>query len=59
MEGRREFNSSRPYYLFGYGNGANIGFYNAYAHYSKYLRGVVSFNGYSYVDTHLAGFAFV
>merc|ERR1719261_328065 len=55
-DGTGEF-SSAPYYLFGFGNGANIATY--YATHSPAslspVRALLSINGFSFVDAHLAG----
>jgi CheY-like chemotaxis protein/alpha-beta hydrolase superfamily lysophospholipase len=55
-EGTQQFSSS-PYYLMGFGNGANIASYYA-THAPASLspvRGLVLVNGFSFVDAHLAG----
>eukprot|EP01041_Mallomonas_annulata_P008252 gene8252-16970_t len=52
--GSKEFNTSKPFYLLGYGFGANIAsFYTAHFRVPN-LRGVLIINGWSFVDSNLA-----
>jgi len=53
--GSRQFDTTRPFYLMGFGNGANIAAFYA-THYSMpSLRALLSFNGFLHVDEKLAG----
>ena len=52
--GTNQFNTQKPYYLMGYGNGASIASFFA-AHYkTPFLRSLLFFNGFSFVDPHYA-----
>ena len=57
--GTKEFESRGPYatpfYCMGFGNGANVAMYHAMRHKPPNLRAVLSLNGFSHVDPHLAG----
>jgi len=57
--GTGEFDTSGPYaspfFLLGRGNGSNIAMRHAMRCKPRFLRGVVSINGFSHVDPHLAG----
>ena len=52
--GTGQFNTQKPYYMMGYGNGASIASFFA-AHYkTPFLRSLLYFNGFSFVDPHYA-----
>ena len=54
QEGTGQFNTNKPYYLMGYGNGSSISSFFA-AHYkTPFLRSLLYFNGFSFVDPHYA-----
>lgn len=54
-QGVRDFDGTRPFYVLGYGFGASVASFYA-AHYRlPYLRGVIAVNGWSYVDSYVAG----
>ena len=56
--GHRHFDDDRPYFLLGTGFGASVGAF-VVAHYGGKLlancRGLLLFNGFAFVDPHLAG----
>jgi pimeloyl-ACP methyl ester carboxylesterase/CheY-like chemotaxis protein len=54
-KGTNDFDTSRPFYLLGFGSGSSIAtFYSAHYRVPN-LRGIVSINGWSYLDSYLAG----
>eukprot|EP00981_Chlorochromonas_danica_P002157 scaffold428_cov168-Ochromonas_danica.AAC.22 len=54
--GTRDFNTEEPFYLLGYGYGANIAAYYM-AHYrAPYIRGLLLANGWAFVDSYLADY---
>lgn len=54
-KGTKDFDTSRPFYVLGYGNGGSLASFYA-AHYSvPNLRGIINVNAWSYVDSYLAG----
>ena len=53
--GTRDFDTRRPFYILGYGVGASVACFYA-AHYRvPNLRGLLSVNGWSFLDSYLAG----
>ena len=54
-KGTRDFDTSRPFYIMGFGNGANIASFYASHYRVPNLRGLISVNGWSFVDSYLAG----
>ena len=53
-QGTGQFNTQKPYYLMGYGNGTSIASFFS-AHYkTPFLRSLLFFNGFSFVDPHYA-----
>ncbi|GMI04272.1 hypothetical protein TrLO_g11513 [Triparma laevis f. longispina] len=55
-DGTGQFDTNKPFYILGYGNGGNIAsFYSAfYADQMKSLRSLILINSFSYVDPHMA-----
>ena len=54
QDGTKQFDTNKPFYLMGYGNGGNIAsFYSAFYN-NKNLRSLILFNSFSYVDPHMA-----
>lgn len=53
--GTKDFDTNRPFYMLGFGNGSSIlSFYSS--HYAiPNLRGLVNVNGWSFIDSYLAG----
>jgi CheY-like chemotaxis protein len=54
-KGTRDFDTSRPFYIMGFGNGANIAAFYASHFRVPNLRGMISINGWAFVDSYLAG----
>lgn len=54
-KGTRDFDTSRPFYIMGFGNGANIASFYASHYRIPNLRGMISVNGWAFVDSYLAG----
>ncbi|GMH55632.1 hypothetical protein TrST_g11590 [Triparma strigata] len=54
--GTGQFDTDKPFYILGYGNGGNIAsFYSAfYSDQMKSLRALILINSFSYVDPHMA-----
>ena len=53
--GTRDFDTRRPFYILGYGVGSSVaGFYAAHYRVPN-LRGLLSVNGWSFLDSYLAG----
>lgn len=53
--GTKDFDTTRPFYMLGYGHGTSILSYYA-SHYSiPNMRGLISINGWAFLDTYLAG----
>ena len=53
--GTSDFDTSHPFYILGYGHGMSVAAFYA-AHYNvPNLRGVISVNGWSYLDSYIAG----
>lgn len=53
--GTKDFDTSRPFYMLGYGHGTSILTYYA-SHYTiPNMRGLISINGWAFLDTYLAG----
>jgi len=53
--GTRDFDTSRPFYILGYGLGASVGGFYASHYRVPSLRGILSVNGWSFLDSYLAG----
>lgn len=54
-KGTNDFDTNRPFYILGFGNGASISSFYA-AHYRvPNLRGLLNINGWSFLDSYLAG----
>jgi CheY-like chemotaxis protein/pimeloyl-ACP methyl ester carboxylesterase len=54
-KGTKDFDTSRPFYMLGYGHGASVLSFYA-SHYNiPNLRGLISINGWSFLDSYLAG----
>lgn len=54
-KGTRDFDTTRPFYILGFGNGANIAAFYASHYRVPNLRGLISVNGWAFVDSYLAG----
>ncbi len=54
-KGTRDFDTSRPFYVLGYGNGASIASFYASHYRVPNLRGLLNINGWSFLDSYLAG----
>lgn len=54
-QGTRQFDDNCPFYLFGYGFGGSVSSFYATHYRSPNVRGIILFNGFSFVDPHLAG----
>eukprot|EP01032_Pedospumella_encystans_P014447 gene14447-16588_t len=54
-KGTKDFDTSRPFYLLGFGNGANVASFYASHYRVPNLRGMLSVNGWAFVDQYLAG----
>ena len=53
--GTKDFDTTRPFYMLGYGHGTSILTYYA-SHYNiPNMRGLISINGWAFLDTYLAG----
>lgn len=53
--GTSDFDTSHPFYILGYGHGMSVAAFYA-AHYNvPNLRGIISVNGWSYLDSYVAG----
>lgn len=54
-KGTKDFDTTRPFYMLGYGHGASILSFYA-SHYNiPNLRGLITINGWSFLDSYLAG----
>jgi pimeloyl-ACP methyl ester carboxylesterase len=53
--GTKEFDSSRPFHLLGFGNGACVATYYAAFYRNPSLRSLLPINGFTYIDPNLAG----
>ncbi|KAJ1430067.1 hypothetical protein B484DRAFT_418916, partial [Ochromonadaceae sp. CCMP2298] len=53
--GTKDFDTSRPFYILGFGAGANIASFYASHYRVPNLRGMLSVNGWAFVDSYLAG----
>ena len=54
-KGTKDFDTSRPFYILGYGHGTSIAQFYASHYRVPNLRGIISVNGWSYLDSYLAG----
>jgi CheY-like chemotaxis protein/predicted nucleic acid-binding Zn-ribbon protein len=54
-KGTRDFDTSRPFYVLGYGNGASVASFYASHYRVPNLRGLINVNGWSFLDSYLAG----
>ena len=54
-KGTKDFDTSRPFYLMGVGHGASVATYYASHYRVPNMRGLLSFNGWVFVDSYLAG----
>ncbi len=54
-DGTKDFDTSRPFYILGYGSGSHIATFYASHYRVPNLRGIISVNGWSYIDSFLAG----
>lgn len=54
-KGTKDFDTSRPFYMMGFGSGANIAAFYASHYRVPNLRGMLSVNGWAFVDSYLAG----
>ena len=53
--GTNDFDTSQPFFILGYGHGMSVATFYA-AHYNiPNLRGVIGVNGWSFLDSHMAG----
>ncbi|CAM9463113.1 unnamed protein product [Chrysoparadoxa australica] len=55
QDGTGEFDSSRPFYLMGFGSGGSVATFYASHYTSLSMRALVLFNSFSHVDAYLAG----
>lgn len=54
-KGTKDFDTTRPFYMLGYGHGASLLSFYA-SHYNiPNLRGLITINGWSFLDSYLAG----
>lgn len=53
--GTNDFDTTRPFYILGFGNGASIANFYASHYRVPNLRGLLNVNGWSFVDSYLAG----
>lgn len=53
--GTHDFSTDHPFYILGYGYGANIASFYLSHYRAPNVRGLISVNGWAYVDTYLAG----
>lgn len=53
--GTKDFATDQPFYLLGFGYGANIAAYYLANYRVQNVRGLLSVNGWSFVDSYLAG----
>ena len=54
-KGTKDFDTSRPFYILGYGFGSAIATFYASHYRVPNLRGILSFNGWAFIDSYLAG----
>ena len=54
-KGTKDFDTSHPFYILGYGYGANIAAFYTSHYRIPNLRGFININGYSFIDSYLAG----
>jgi pimeloyl-ACP methyl ester carboxylesterase/CheY-like chemotaxis protein len=54
-KGTKDFDTSRPFYILGYGNGASIASFYASHYRVPNLRGMLTINGWCFLDSYLAG----
>jgi len=53
--GTNDFSTDHPFYVLGYGFGANIASFYLSHYRAPNVRGLISVNGWAYVDSYLAG----
>ena len=53
--GTKDFDTDRPFYLMGYGNGTSMCSFYACHYAVPNLRGIINVNGWSYADSYVAG----
>ena len=53
--GTKDFDTDRPFYIMGYGNGCSVAAFYASHYRVPNLRGLLNFNGWAYIDSYLAG----
>ena len=53
--GTKDFDTSRPFYIMGYGHGSSIATFYASHYRVPNLRGIISVNGWAFIDSYLAG----
>jgi CheY-like chemotaxis protein/pimeloyl-ACP methyl ester carboxylesterase len=53
--GTKEFDTTVPFFMLGYGHGLSVASFYAAYYAVPNLRGVISINGWSFVDSYLAG----
>jgi len=54
-KGTKDFDTTRPFYIMGYGHGSSVATFYASHYRVPNLRGIVSFNGWAFIDSYLAG----
>ena len=54
-KGTNDFDTRKPFYIMGFGNGTSIATFYASHYRVPNLRGIVSFNGWAFLDSYLAG----
>lgn len=54
-QGTKQFDDESPFYLLGHGFGGSVCSFYATHYRSPNVRGILLFNGFSFVDPHLAG----
>jgi pimeloyl-ACP methyl ester carboxylesterase/CheY-like chemotaxis protein/uncharacterized membrane protein YgcG len=54
-KGTNDFDTRKPFYIMGFGNGTSIATFYASHYRVPNLRGLISFNGWAFLDSYLAG----